>query len=76
VGAHRRERWSQPRLLGALEPLVADQPASEETFAAVASAAHRQCRPLINVAYDDDWRHAMVPVMVKRALRDAFEGGA
>jgi hypothetical protein len=24
------------------------------------------------VAYDDDWRHAMVPVLVTRALRDAF----
>ena len=67
---------AKPRLLGSLDPLVAGQPASEETFAAVANAAHRQCRPLINVAYDDDWRHAMVPVMVKRALRDAFEGGA
>jgi CO/xanthine dehydrogenase FAD-binding subunit len=68
---------AKPRLLGALDPLVANQPASESTIAAVAAAAHKQCRPLINVAYDDDWRHAMVPVLVTRALRDAFaEGGA
>src|SRR6516164_7058545 len=58
---------AKPRLLGAkgsLDPLVAGRAASEETFAAVAAAAHKQCRPLINVAYDDDWRHAMVPVLV------------
>ena len=39
---------------------------------AVAAAASKQCRPLINVPYDDDWRHAMVPVLVTRALRDTF----
>jgi 4-hydroxybenzoyl-CoA reductase subunit beta len=66
---------AKPRLLGSLDPLVANQPASEQTFAAVAAAAHKQCRPLINVAYDDDWRHAMVPVLVTRALRDAFAEG-
>jgi len=66
---------AKPRLLGSLDPLVAGRPASEETFAAVAAAAHKQCRPLINVAYDDDWRHAMVPVLVTRALRDAFADG-
>jgi 4-hydroxybenzoyl-CoA reductase subunit beta len=67
---------AKPRLLGNLDALVAGQSASEATFAAVAAAAHKQCRPLINVPYDDDWRHAMVPVMVTRALRDAFAGGA
>jgi 4-hydroxybenzoyl-CoA reductase subunit beta len=66
---------AKPRLLGSLDALVAGQAASEATFAAVAAAAHRQCRPLINVPYDDDWRHSMVPVMVTRALRDAFVEG-
>jgi 4-hydroxybenzoyl-CoA reductase subunit beta len=66
---------AKPRLLGSLDPLVVGRPASEETFAAVAAAAHKQCRPLINVAYDDDWRHAMVPVLVTRALRDALAEG-
>jgi 4-hydroxybenzoyl-CoA reductase subunit beta len=66
---------AKPRLLGGLDAIVAGQPASEATFAAVAAAAHKQCRPLINVAYDEDWRHAMVPVMATRALRDAFEEG-
>jgi 4-hydroxybenzoyl-CoA reductase subunit beta len=66
---------AKPRLLGGLEALAAGQPASEATFAAIAAAAAKQCRPLINVAYDDDWRHAMVPVLVKRALADAFGTG-
>ena len=65
---------AKPRLLGSLEPLVAGRSADEESFAAIAASAHKQCRPLTNVPYDDDWRHAMVPVMVTRALRDAFEG--
>ena len=64
---------AKPRLLGSLEPLVTGRRADEDTFAAVASVASKQCRPLINVPYDDDWRHAMVPVLVTRALRDAFE---
>jgi 4-hydroxybenzoyl-CoA reductase subunit beta len=66
---------AKPRVLGSLDPLASGRAASEETFAAVAAAAHKQCRPLINVAYDDDWRHAMVPVLVTRALRDAFAEG-
>ena len=67
---------AKPRLLGGVDALVAGRPAGEETFAAVAASARKQCRPLTNVPYDDDWRHAMVPVMVTRALRDAFaEGG-
>ena len=64
---------AKPRLLGGLDALVQGQPASEATFAAVAASAHKQCRPLTNVPYDEDWRHAMVPVLVTRALRDAFE---
>ena len=67
---------AKPRLLGGMDALVAGRPAAEETFAAVAAAALKQCRPLTNVPYDDDWRHAMVPVMVTRALRDAFTAEA
>jgi len=63
---------AKPRLLGSMNALVSGRPADEDTFAAVAAAASKQCRPLINVPYDDDWRHAMVPVLVTRALRDTF----
>ncbi len=67
---------AKPRVLGGLDALVAGRQADETTFAAVAASAHKQCRPLTNVPYDDDWRHAMVPVLVTRALRDAFADGA
>ena len=37
----------------------------------LAALAARQCRPVINVAYDADYRHAMVPVYVRRAVHEA-----
>ena len=63
---------AKPRTIGQLDALAKGRAANEETFAAIAQAAHKQCRPLTNVPYDDDWRHAMVPVFVTRALREAF----
>ncbi len=63
---------AKPRLLGGLDPLRAAHPADASLVAAVAQAAHKQCRPLTNVPYDDAWRHEMVPVFVARALREAL----
>jgi len=63
---------ARPRVLGGLDALVAGRPADEETLESVAQSASRQCRPLTNVSYDHAWRHEMVPVFVRRALRDAF----
>ena len=63
---------AKPRLLGNLGPLLAAQPIGPELVTSIAQAAHKQCRPLINVAYDDAWRHEMVPVFVARALREAL----
>jgi len=34
----------------------------------LAARAHRQCHPLENIIVDPDWRRAMVPVYVRRAL--------
>ncbi len=62
---------AKPRLLGQLDAHVGNA-ANAETFAAIAASAAKQCRPLTNVPYDEDWRHAMVPVLVQRALADAF----
>ncbi len=66
---------AKPRTIGGLDALVQGKPADEALFEAVAAVAHKQCHPLTNVPYDDDWRHAMVPVYVKRALREALAGG-
>lgn len=67
---------ARPRTLGGLEALVAGRAPDEALFEAVAAVAHKQCKPLTNVPYDDAWRHDMVPVFVKRALREAFAGRA
>ncbi|MFM8558809.1 MAG: FAD binding domain-containing protein, partial [bacterium] len=67
---------AQPRLLGERDALAVGQAAGARVVAAVAAAPAKQCRPLTNVPYDDDWRHAMVPVLVKRALAAAFGMGA
>ena len=62
---------AKPRVLGQLDPFVG-RALDAGTRAAIAASAAKQCRPLTNVAYDEDWRHAMVPVLVGRALGDAF----
>ncbi len=64
---------AKPRLLGQLDAIAMGQIPDEKMFEGIASLAYKQCSPLINVAYDHEWRHEMVPVFVKRALRDAFE---
>jgi len=34
----------------------------------IAQAAYKQCHPLENIIVDPDWRRAMVPIYVRRAL--------
>lgn len=67
---------AKPRTLGQLDALAAGRPPGEELFDAIAKSAYKQCSPLTNVPYDHEWRHEMVPVFVRRALRDAFPAGA
>ena len=40
----------------------------EELIDELAARAHKQCHPLDNIIVDPDWRRAMVPVYVSRAL--------
>jgi CO/xanthine dehydrogenase FAD-binding subunit len=37
---------------------------------AVAEQAFRQCHPLDNITVDREWRRAMIPVLVRRALNE------
>jgi 4-hydroxybenzoyl-CoA reductase subunit beta len=67
---------AKPRTLGQTDGLALGHAPGEAVWEAVAQAAHRQCRPLTNIPYDADWRHAMVPVFVRRVLRDAFAARA
>jgi 4-hydroxybenzoyl-CoA reductase subunit beta len=60
---------SRPRVVTGLEKIAVGQPLAE-VAEAVAQQAHKQSHPLENIIVDPDWRRAMVPVYVKRALRE------
>ena len=47
------------------------KPLNDEVAEALAQAAYKQCHPMISVPYDQDYRREMVPVFVKRAVREA-----
>jgi len=63
---------AKPRTVGGLDALVAGKPLDEAAIDALARTAYTQCKPIINIAYDDDYRHEMVPVFVRRAVREAL----
>ena len=63
---------AKPRTVGGLDALVKGKPLDEATIEALAQTAYKQCKPVINIAYDDDYRHEMVPVFVRRAVREAL----
>ena len=65
---------SRPRVVAGLEKIAAGQRLTDEVVDAVAERAHQQCHPLTNITVDADWRRAMVPVLVRRALRDLGSG--
>ncbi len=58
---------ARPRVLSGWE-LAAGRTLDAELIEALAERAHEQCRPLENMIVDADWRRAMVPVYVRRAL--------
>jgi 4-hydroxybenzoyl-CoA reductase subunit beta len=63
---------ARPRTVGGLEALVAGGALDDAAIAAIARAAYGQCKPVTNIPYDDDYRHEMVPVFVRRAVREAL----
>jgi 4-hydroxybenzoyl-CoA reductase subunit beta len=62
---------ARPRVIAGIEALARGTALDDATAEAIAQAAWKQCHPLINVAYDADYRRAMVPVYVRRAVREA-----
>jgi 4-hydroxybenzoyl-CoA reductase subunit beta len=60
---------ARPREVTGLDELIGS-PLDDQTMAAVAELAHQQCRPLTNHIVDPEWRRAMVPVYVRRLLKD------
>ena len=59
---------SRPKLLIGWDDIAVGERLTPEVTEALADRAHQQCRPLENMIVDPDWRRAMVPVYVRRAL--------
>jgi 4-hydroxybenzoyl-CoA reductase subunit beta len=62
---------AKPRVIGGLD-VLAGKPLDESVAETLAELAYKQCHPLISVPYDADYRREMVPVFVRRAVREAF----
>jgi 4-hydroxybenzoyl-CoA reductase subunit beta len=61
---------SYPRKIGKLEAIAQGRPLAGEVVEEIALQAFRQCHPLDNIPVDAEWRRAMVPVLVRRALAE------
>jgi 4-hydroxybenzoyl-CoA reductase subunit beta len=64
---------SRPRELTGWDDIAIGRALDEDTVEALAERAGKQCVPLENMIVDPDWRRAMVPVYVRRALLDLRE---
>lgn len=60
---------SRPRMITGLDRIAIGQRFDDDLVDAIAERAHQQCHPLANITVDVEWRRAMVPVHVRRALR-------
>jgi len=61
---------SYPRKLGKVGEVAAGNRLTDAVIEEVAQQAFRQCHPLANIPVDAEWRRAMVPVLVRRALTE------
>jgi 4-hydroxybenzoyl-CoA reductase subunit beta len=62
---------AKPRVIGGVEAVVRGQTLGADVAHALGEIAYRQCHPLINVPYDQEYRREMVPVYVRRAVLEA-----
>lgn len=66
---------SYPRKLGKLDAIAVGSALTEQVVDELAEQAFRQCHPLTNMSVDAEWRRAMVPVLVRRALSEIADAG-
>ncbi|MDE2763270.1 MAG: FAD binding domain-containing protein [Gemmatimonadota bacterium] len=66
---------ARPRVLAGWRDMATGERMSRELIEALAGRAWSQCRPLDNIIVDPEWRRAMVPVYVRRALEEVAGGG-
>jgi CO/xanthine dehydrogenase FAD-binding subunit len=59
---------SRPRTLTGWDDIAAEKTLDDQVVEELAQRAHKQCHPLENIIVDPEWRRAMVPVYVRRAL--------
>ncbi len=59
---------ARPRVLSGWAEMAVGARLERDLVDGLAARAHEQCRPLENIIVDPDWRRAMVPVYVRRAL--------
>jgi 4-hydroxybenzoyl-CoA reductase subunit beta len=59
---------SRPRVLSGWTDLAEGERLDDELVDELCARAHKQCHPLENIIVDPEWRRAMVPVYVRRAL--------
>ncbi len=59
---------ARPRAVAGLDKVAAGRRLTPELSEAIARRAFEQCHPLENITVDAQWRRAMVPVLVRRAL--------
>jgi 4-hydroxybenzoyl-CoA reductase subunit beta len=61
---------ARPKRLTGWDVIAEGQRLDEAVIDQLAARAHKQCTPLENIIVDPEWRKAMVPVYVTRALQD------
>ncbi len=61
---------SRPRALAKWGEVAEGRKLDDELVEELAQRAHQQCHPLENIIVDPEWRRAMVPVYVRRALAE------
>ena len=66
---------ARPRVLTGWGEMAAGERLSDDLIELLARRAWSQCRPLDNIIVDPEWRRAMVPVYVRRALGEVVGGG-
>lgn len=64
---------AKPRVVEVDPALYRGRTLDAELMEAVAALAYKRCKPLTNLASDPAYRREMVPVFVRRALRQALE---
>jgi 4-hydroxybenzoyl-CoA reductase subunit beta len=67
---------ARPRVIHGLDTVVRGRSLDASLADELARAAEKQCRPQTSIPYDTDYRQAMVPVFVRRAVLAAIQGGA